>query len=407
MAKPRNPVECTLTAQFIAGDAIDTATGKLTGVVVAEVGTAIGHFVFLDRDGRVLGNGGADDAKNFNLVAKRVPLGADQKTLETIIEAGKVAGRVRTREDHKDTIEARVGFMEDFRLDGNRVLADCNVLDNYRNRGLLLETAQKTPELIGMSGDFKFTAEVVGDAAFMRVARIDAVDLVDEGAITHSGLFRALPPPPVDNKTTDKSVTPTLPTMAKKDAVPADQMPDLDEFAAACAAVKKMHDAYKAHLDANEEMSKAVATHLASIVPVNVPTPKDAPAPTPPKPGNPDAAIPDKEANFSALRDEVATLKAQLAALPTTVSDAVKAQGVEMQKQFAALGIKPADTPKPGADITKTNPAKVEPKDFLSLKASVMKDRKVDSATATRAIISENPEVWTAYQVKLGIIKAA
>jgi len=412
MAKPKVPDTLSLSVQFIAGDNIDTATGKLSGVLVAEIGTATGHFAFLDRDGKVLGNGGADDAGNFPLVAKRVPLAVDQATLQSIVEAGKKAGRVRTREDHKDTIEARVGFMENFRIEGTRALGDCNVLDAYKNRALLMETAQKTPELIGMSGDFKFSAEVIGDLAFMRVGRIDAVDLVDEGAVTHSGLFRALPTQPVDNKTDGKSKTPI---MAKnKDSVASTDMPDLEDFGAKCEEITTManklaegHAAHAEHMAAIHGHLAAMHKALAAISPVNTPTPDGAPAPVHGKPGNPDASVKDPEANFAALTAKIDELSTKLAAIKTDTASQVKAEVVEMQKQFAALGIKPTVTPKPAADVTTTTDKADEPKDFMSLKASIAKDGKITGSAATRAAMAARPDLWEAHLIKQGIAKPA
>jgi hypothetical protein len=59
----------------------------------------------------------------------------------------------------------------------------------YRNRAVVLETADKTPEEIGLSIDLTPEFEIDGDRALMRVLELSAVDIVDEGAITPGGLF--------------------------------------------------------------------------------------------------------------------------------------------------------------------------------------------------------------------------
>lgn len=165
---------------------VDAGKGVLRGVTVAQVGEALGHFAYLDASGKVVAVGGKDGGPPQT---KRVPLCMDAKSIETVVAAGNMGGRVKARDDHNDAIGSRAGYAENFRMEGGKAVCDMTFYDSYRNRELVLETAAKTPELMGLSGDFKFDAEVIGGRAVMRVTKVDAVDIVDQGALTHAGLF--------------------------------------------------------------------------------------------------------------------------------------------------------------------------------------------------------------------------
>jgi hypothetical protein len=120
------------------------------------------------------------------------------------------------REDHDDSVGARAGYVADFKRisddNGDRVATDLHVFRSYRNRAVMLETAAETPEEIGLSIDFTPTFELVGGKALMRVAKLNAVDVVDEGAVTPDGLFLSAR---VDTlRKSELSDQPTLPTMA-------------------------------------------------------------------------------------------------------------------------------------------------------------------------------------------------
>jgi len=114
--------------------------------------------------------------------------------------------------------------------------------------------------------------EVIGDKALMRVTRIDAVDLVDQGALTHAGLFRVktqVDTPPTEN----------LSIMAKS----APEKPDFKAFKTMCEQVA----AYRAATQEDgAEIDECMAV-FQPIEPVKVPTPAGAPAPVTGKPDKP------------------------------------------------------------------------------------------------------------------------
>lgn len=385
------------TLQFAAGvGQIDPAAGKLRGVTVAEVGAAVGHFAYLDAAGKVVGVGGIADARDFPTAKRSVPLAMDAASLATVVAAAKPIARVKTREDHDDAIRSRAGYAENFRIEAGKAVCDLTILDAYANRAIFLETAQKTPELIGLSGDFKFTAEIVGDQALMRVTRVDAVDIVDRGAVTHHGLFsvKSQPASGVDTPGSEKSAR-----MAAAPNTADDEMaaPDWEAFKALCAGVA----AYQAK---HAECAAVIKECMSAIQPVPVPTPPGALAPA-----NATNTM-TAEAQL-ALKKEITTeLSTSLAAIVATeTAKAVQAASVEFRKELSALGLKPAVVPAPAAPATPATPELPAdaPKTFLELKASIAKERKVSPAKAAEAAMRENPAFYAAHLRSKGIITEA
>lgn len=405
MAKAAPSKPLNFTVKLSLADAIDDDKGRLQGVIVAEVGEATGHFVCLDKAGLVIGC----DADDLPGTVRKLPLFMDEKGLNLVVEAGVAANRAKARENHDDSVGARAGYVENFRLQAGKAVCDLNILDAYRHRALFLETALKTPEMIGLSGDFKFLAEIVGDCAFMRVTRIDAVDIVDEGALTHAGLFSKRGESPLSpnakrhevdkaNKVVAKKIpvanAPKIPPAGEghpnKDSSDEIDQPDMDAFKALCEQV----GAYHAHIAGNNtDFAAHLADCMSHIAPLAVPTPDGAPAPVHTKPSNPDASVKDPAAAFAAME---ARLSAKLTASVELV----------LKKQMSALGIKPSAAPVPAAADDK--PVNTdEPKTFLQLRGKIQKDQNLKPGAAARAAMKANPQLYRDHLKTLGIYDPA
>lgn len=403
-AAPSKPLN--FTVKLSLAEAIDNDKGRLQGVVVADVGEATGHFVCLDKAGLVIG---CDD-ETLPGTVRTLPLFMDEKGLGLVVEAGVAANRAKARENHDDSVGARAGYVDNFRLQGGKAVCDLNIWDAYRHRALFMETALKTPEMIGLSGDFQFLTEVVGDRAFMRVTAIDAVDIVDEGALTHAGLFSKRGESPlapnakrheVDkaNKVVAKKIpvanAPKIPPAGEghpnKDSSDEIDQPDMDAFKAMCEQV----GAYAKHIEGNNtDFASHLAECTAHIAPVVVPTPDGAPAPVHAKPSNPDAPVKDPAAAFAAM-------EARLSAKLTSSVELV------LKKQMSALGIKPAAAPAPAApaEVPPVNPD--EPKTFHQLRAKIAKERNLKPGAASQAAMKENPELYRTYLKSMGVYDPA
>lgn len=173
----------------LSAAAIDEASGIVRGCTVAQANVeAAGKFVLLDASGKITRDPGR--------AVRKLPVWTDEKTLDTLMNAIRAAGGVlKVRSDHDDSLAARAGFADSFRIveenGSKRTTGDLHLAKSYRDREIFLETAKTTPKLVGLSIDFLPEYEIAGDRALMRVVEVSAVDIVDEGAITREGLFLA------------------------------------------------------------------------------------------------------------------------------------------------------------------------------------------------------------------------
>lgn len=234
----------------LAAEAVDVPGGILRGCTVAQAGVeATGKYVMIDAEGHV--------TKDEAAAVRELPVWTDAKTLETLLAASAARARFKVREDHDDTIGATAGYAANFRAAGDRIVADVKVYENYRNRAVFLERVSTTPDQIGLSIDFLPSFELGNDRALMRIDRLDAVDIVDEGAITHRGLFLSAG---VDSPEKGK------PAPGKTN--PPDPMPDEKKPATnddVMSAMNKMADTITGCMTA---MSAAITKMAAPAAPV-------------------------------------------------------------------------------------------------------------------------------------------
>lgn len=255
-----------LLCQLSAGT-IDATSGVISGCTVAKANVeAKGKVLLLDSKGK--------PTRDRKLAVKELPIFTDPKFLATLMAAVQDAGgRLKVREDHDDSIGARAGSASAFKLEGDRVTADLKLLDSYRNRGVVLEVAAKTPDAIGLSIDFFPEFEIIGEKAYMRVVEISAVDIVDEGAVTPDGLLLSArvdtagkDTPPLKLKT-----DPTMPTPTPEEIMTALSAlsTKVEQCMAALAAAKPAgSDAMAAILNSNQQLTASVGelkTNLEAV----------------------------------------------------------------------------------------------------------------------------------------------
>ena len=153
------PTICFATA---AG-AVDAATGTIRGVSLITEGPALGHGVQVDRT-----------------------------TLEQVKTAAEqYEGGLKVKLDHNSGAGDIVGFIDNLRIDGAKLLGDLHLLENSPHRGYILEIAQKIPDTFGLSIAFSGPAEISADkkTVLQRCSEIYSVDIVSEPAANPSGFF--------------------------------------------------------------------------------------------------------------------------------------------------------------------------------------------------------------------------
>jgi hypothetical protein len=152
---------------------VDRESGVIRGVAVITKGPALGHGMFVD-----------------------------DLTLSQVMEQAKTyAGGLKVKLDHTTSASEIVGYLKEFRIDGDMVRADLHLLRSSPRREYILELAETIPDTFGLSIAFSGTDEKIGDHWFARCAEIYSADIVSEPAANPSGLFQVgenQPTPPSD-----------------------------------------------------------------------------------------------------------------------------------------------------------------------------------------------------------------
>lgn len=154
--------------ETLSDNRINANEGVIYDVCVIREGEAKGHNVFIDR-----------------------------KSLETVQEvASEFKGGVKVKLRHgsegqyQSVIDETCGILKNFRLDGQKVIADFYVLKSIgeNTRSKIFEMAQTMPEQFGFSIVFSSVNKKIGGKNYLRCQELQSVDLSDKPAAT-DGLF--------------------------------------------------------------------------------------------------------------------------------------------------------------------------------------------------------------------------
>jgi hypothetical protein len=171
------------------GSRVDREAGILRGVSVITEGEAKGHGMIVDS----------------------VTLEQVKACAETYIDG------LRVKMDHATGIDAMVGVLRDFQIDGPQLRADLHLIKSHEDFEKILEMAENMPGSFGLSISFSGESQDVevpsddieevepnsgelpsGSVEIVRAARcmeIYSADLVDQPAANPSGLFQAMSEP--------------------------------------------------------------------------------------------------------------------------------------------------------------------------------------------------------------------
>lgn len=146
---------------------IDESTGVIHDVAVITEGRALGHGVNIDA-----------------------------RTIEQVkAQAETYSGGLKVKMDHGGGAADIVGYLTDFRIAGNKLIANFHVLQNTPHRAYIFEIAEKIPDTFGMSIAFSGPTELANDkkTVLQRCSEIYSCDLVSEPAANADGLFSMKP----------------------------------------------------------------------------------------------------------------------------------------------------------------------------------------------------------------------
>jgi hypothetical protein len=146
----------------------------IEGVSVISVGEAKGHGLFVDA----------------------------QTLREVKACAETYAGGVKVNLDHGAGIKDIVGFCDNFRIIGEKLVADLNLLQNAERKEYVLEIAEKLPDTFGISIAFSGPVREVNGKRFASCEELYSADLVQTPAANPTGLF-SFEAKPVDKFSTN------------------------------------------------------------------------------------------------------------------------------------------------------------------------------------------------------------
>jgi hypothetical protein len=191
----------------------------IEGVSVISIGEAKGHDVFVDK----------------------------QTLLEVKACAESYRGGVKVNLDHGAGIKDIVGYCTNFRIDGDKLLADLNLLESSHMKEYVLEISTKLPDTFGISISFSGPPRESNGINFASCSELYSADLVQTPAANATGLF-SFTAKQVD--TFSKQMAETIETPEK---------PDVEEGVTIVELSKRM--------DALEEMMLSYKTQMESMIP--------------------------------------------------------------------------------------------------------------------------------------------
>ena len=122
--------------------------------------------------------------------AKGHGLFVDATTLQEVKAcAESYAGGVKVNLDHGAGIKDIVGFCDNFRIIGDKLVADLNLLQNAEKRAYVLEIAEKLPDTFGISIAFSGPVREINGKRFASCTELYSADLVQTPAANPTGLF--------------------------------------------------------------------------------------------------------------------------------------------------------------------------------------------------------------------------
>jgi len=142
--------------------------------------------------------------------AKGHGLYVDAQTLREVKACAETyAGGVKVNLDHGAGIKDIIGFVDNFRIVGEKLLGDLNLLQNADRRAYVLEIAEKLPDTFGISIAFSGPVRDIGGKSFASCEELYSADLVQTPAANPTGLF-SFEAKPVDKISKQMEDTPEI-----------------------------------------------------------------------------------------------------------------------------------------------------------------------------------------------------
>ena len=262
----------------------------------------------------------------------------DETTLEQVLELGNANAPIKVLANHSNDVGAVLGFLTNFRIDGPRVRADLDLLENHPQSNFYAELLSKLPDQLGFSISFSGIPRSAEDGTVLADVRdLWSVDLVTRAAANKS-IYSAKP---VDRESKPEMQTASEAPVAKLEA-PVEAAPAAP---AAPVAVFNAQEAIAALAAKIEELSKkltelaakAEATKLEAAV-VEAPA-EDEPAAEPaPEPVAAEAKVETTKLSEpvpSVIAAKVVELEASRGIKPLEMAEAKTFSSQELLAQYS------------------------------------------------------------------------
>jgi hypothetical protein len=194
----------------------------IEGVSVISVGEAKGHGLFVDR-----------------ITLQEVKACAES-----------YAGGVKVNLDHGAGIKDIVGFCDNFRIVGEKLIADLNLLKNAERKDYVLEIAEKLPDTFGISIAFSGPVREIDGKRFASCAELYSADLVQTPAANPTGLFS------FEAKPVDKNLTNMEDEKTQAEEIVKDEI-DISDILSRLSALESAFGDYKNKMEEKPEEKMA------------------------------------------------------------------------------------------------------------------------------------------------------
>jgi hypothetical protein len=125
------------------------------------------------------------------VTARGHDLEVDAKTLTQVKACADSMGTVPVKWNHRSGADAVCGYLDNFRIEGAKLLGDWHLLKTHPNFDQAIELAERMPNNIGLSAAFMGQDEKLKGQSFARCQELISVDLVAQPAANPDGLFEA------------------------------------------------------------------------------------------------------------------------------------------------------------------------------------------------------------------------
>jgi hypothetical protein len=194
----------------------------IEGVSVISVGEAKGHGLFVDR-----------------ITLQEVKACAES-----------YAGGVKVNLDHGAGIKDIVGFCDNFRIVGEKLIADLNLLQNAERKDYVLEIAEKLPDTFGISIAFSGPVREIDGKRFASCEELYSADLVQTPAANPTGLFS------FEAKAVDKNLTNMEDEKTQAEEIVKDEI-DIADILSRLSALETAFGDYKNKMEEKPEEEMA------------------------------------------------------------------------------------------------------------------------------------------------------